>query len=647
MKSFKDHLEEGGLWDNIHAKRKRIKGGAKERMRKPGSKGAPTAQDFRDSQNEEKEKGVDGKACWKGYKRMGTKKKGGKTVDNCVPMEDVASVQPMSGPTGSMFAMKKEGKEHSWKSEGHYTKDGKEWTGPQHAHDGQVMTGEKHTADSQDLYHYKELSKEAQDKVEKKHEIKEDESSSYEPPKSLDQIEKDYSKGAKKPVNVKKYKAALPDTAAIKRRKAIEKHQARKQEKDYWDEATSDMAEPKKTQHLKNMQKAEIHRIAMHKKYSKVKHDTSVGRKDGIKAPATLTKTMHGDTVDSQAQRIARQNIEKRKEQKALHSYWDDDTDYTKGCPILEKLDATKNSIGDYVKDFSKSDAPQFKGRSSSKRRQMAVASYLKSKRRDGERALGETIKYNSDMGAMDWGTPAGTDYMKDVTPGQKNPKEAPIKPLEQSTLRALNVRDVYTKEETEAGETKAEYRKDNAEDAPELGDYALTKQDIKELEYEADHMSYEDALQLGMFDDDEDEEPEVNILEVLSMQGRMKRRFTARKNRQRLKVARGIALRRGSSPDRLKKRAQRGAKGMIYKRLLKGRDKSKLPPAEKGRLEKLIGMYAPLVSRLAQRMLPGMRKLEINRMKNRKGGAQKSKKYKAARPTAKKQTAKKYKIKR
>ena len=37
---------------------------------------------------EEKQKGVDGKVCWKGYKRMGTKKKGGKTVDNCVKVED-------------------------------------------------------------------------------------------------------------------------------------------------------------------------------------------------------------------------------------------------------------------------------------------------------------------------------------------------------------------------------------------------------------------------------------------------------------------------------------------------------------------------------------------------------------------------------
>ena len=33
---------------------------------------------------EEKQKGLDGKACWKGYRRMGTKMKGGKRVDNCV-----------------------------------------------------------------------------------------------------------------------------------------------------------------------------------------------------------------------------------------------------------------------------------------------------------------------------------------------------------------------------------------------------------------------------------------------------------------------------------------------------------------------------------------------------------------------------------
>jgi hypothetical protein len=61
---------------------------------------------------EEKQKGVDGKACWKGYKRMGTKQKGGKTVDNCVKMgedleedqTDEAKYQGREVPLGKKMA---------------------------------------------------------------------------------------------------------------------------------------------------------------------------------------------------------------------------------------------------------------------------------------------------------------------------------------------------------------------------------------------------------------------------------------------------------------------------------------------------------------------------------------------------------------
>lgn len=38
-----------GLYANIHAKRRRIAAGSGEKMRKPGSKGAPTAKAFRQS----------------------------------------------------------------------------------------------------------------------------------------------------------------------------------------------------------------------------------------------------------------------------------------------------------------------------------------------------------------------------------------------------------------------------------------------------------------------------------------------------------------------------------------------------------------------------------------------------------------------
>jgi hypothetical protein len=38
-----------GLYSNIHKKQARIAAGSGEHMRKPGSKGAPTAKDFKES----------------------------------------------------------------------------------------------------------------------------------------------------------------------------------------------------------------------------------------------------------------------------------------------------------------------------------------------------------------------------------------------------------------------------------------------------------------------------------------------------------------------------------------------------------------------------------------------------------------------
>lgn len=48
MKNFKEFREGNGLWANIHKKRKEGRP-----MRKPGSKGAPTKQDFERSRSED------------------------------------------------------------------------------------------------------------------------------------------------------------------------------------------------------------------------------------------------------------------------------------------------------------------------------------------------------------------------------------------------------------------------------------------------------------------------------------------------------------------------------------------------------------------------------------------------------------------
>ena len=47
-----------GLYEHINNKRKRIAAGSGEKMRKPGSPGAPTAQAFKDSEKTAKKKTI-------------------------------------------------------------------------------------------------------------------------------------------------------------------------------------------------------------------------------------------------------------------------------------------------------------------------------------------------------------------------------------------------------------------------------------------------------------------------------------------------------------------------------------------------------------------------------------------------------------
>jgi hypothetical protein len=77
-------LAKGGMFMGLEQNLEQIRHGIEELAAKR-KKGGVQSRGIDRNIGEAKQKGVDGKACWKGYKRMGTKKKGGKTVDNCVP----------------------------------------------------------------------------------------------------------------------------------------------------------------------------------------------------------------------------------------------------------------------------------------------------------------------------------------------------------------------------------------------------------------------------------------------------------------------------------------------------------------------------------------------------------------------------------
>ena len=92
---------------------------------------------------------------------------------------------------------------------------------------------------------------------------------------------------------------------------------------------------------------------------------------------------------------------------------------------FLEKLNPKKHDAGDYVKDFQKSKAPQFKGKSKKKKREMAIAAYLDAKEEDentvGGGALGPTAA--AGYGNTVSGTPgtdayAPGDYRKPIALG-------------------------------------------------------------------------------------------------------------------------------------------------------------------------------------------------------------------------------------
>lgn len=77
-------LAKGGMFMGLEQNLEQIRHGIEELAAKR-KKGGVQSRGIDKNIGEAKQKGVDGKACWDGYKRMGTKKKGGKTVDNCVP----------------------------------------------------------------------------------------------------------------------------------------------------------------------------------------------------------------------------------------------------------------------------------------------------------------------------------------------------------------------------------------------------------------------------------------------------------------------------------------------------------------------------------------------------------------------------------
>ena len=147
-----------------------------------------------------------------------------------------------------------------------------------------------------------------------------------------------------------------------------------------------------------------------------------------------------------------------------------------------------------------------------------------------------------------------------------------------------------------------------------------FSEDDINEM---VDGLEWEDIVDLYPEEDLIEEETE-QLDEKISAQSRLRRRQGFARGKTKRNTAKGIKLRRASTPETLQKRAQLAARRSMYKRLLRGRDKSALSASEKDRVEQQVKSMKNIQASIATRMVPKMRSIEQKRLAHYRGGSKK-----------------------
>lgn len=135
----------------------------------------------------------------------------------------------------------------------------------------------------------------------------------------------------------------------------------------------------------------------------------------------------------------------------------------------------------------------------------------------------------------------------------------------------------------------------------------------------------YDNTLKVNIGDEEaegQDTMDEAVLVEKgLTPGGRIKKKLSAIRSRQKRKLAKSMALGRTASPQRIEKRAKLAARRVMYKRLLRGRSKSTLSAAERSSIEAVL-KRAPVqasIKRAVVRMKPQYRSLETKRLARRR----------------------------
>jgi hypothetical protein len=155
-----------------------------------------------------------------------------------------------------------------------------------------------------------------------------------------------------------------------------------------------------------------------------------------------------------------------------------------------------------------------------------------------------------------------------------------------------------------------------------------VDEKDLEEIERHINQLRWVDIRHLYADQEHQEAEEEFELdgdalSEDLTAAQRMKKKLDFLKSRSRREIAARVARHRASTPGRLKKRAIVGARSMIMNRLLRGRSKDQLSAAEKNRIEDIVRKSKAAVTRISNRLLPKLRKLEQERLRHQREGVE------------------------
>jgi hypothetical protein len=106
---------------------------------------------------------------------------------------------------------------------------------------------------------------------------------------------------------------------------------------------------------------------------------------------------------------------------------------------------------------------------------------------------------------------------------------------------------------------------------------------------------------------------------EALTVQQRLKMARTFKKNKAKIAMGRKRAARKVASIDKLRVRAKKQARNTFLKKITKGIDKGELSLSRRASIEKRLDKMKPKIDKLAVKMLPKVRKAELEKKRGGK----------------------------